>query len=86
MGGVLRLVDEGVQEVGFRGVRWLGVRGEAFGGRCWSVLELRVMGRFGEAVDFSEKAYCWILVPKLDLGTSSVSGAIAGASCASAML
>ena len=41
---------------------------------CWSVLELRVTGRFfGEAVDFSEKAYWWSLPRKVDFGISSVS-------------
>ena len=83
MGGGSRLVDE---EVDFRGVRWLGMRGEALGGGCSRVLELRVTGRFGEAVDFSEKAYWRSLSPKLDFGISSVSGVLAGSCCASVML
>ena len=53
---------------------------------CWSVLELRVEGRFGEAVDFSEKAYWWSLPRKVDFGISSGSGVNVGFCCAFAML
>ena len=77
---------KGVWEGGFGGVRCLGMSEDALGGVCWSVLELRVTGRFGEAVDFSEKAYWRSLPPKVDFGISSVSGVIVGSCCVFAML
>ena len=75
-------------EVGLGGVRWLGRRGESFSVVCWKVLVLvlRVMGRFGEAVEVWVKAYWTSLPPKPDLGASSVSGVGVGSFCVFAMV